>query len=42
MKNARIQNIPPQEGMALVIVLAVLVLLTVMVVGFLSRATIDR
>jgi len=42
MKNARIQKVSPQEGMALVIVLAVLVLLTVMVVGFLSRATIDR
>jgi hypothetical protein len=42
MKNLRPQNISAQEGMALVIVLSVLVLLTIMVVGFLSRATIDR
>ena len=31
-----------QRGMALIIVLSVLVLLTILVVGFLSRATIDR
>jgi len=31
-----------KEGMALVIVLSVLVLLTILVVGFLSRATLDR
>lgn len=31
-----------QQGMALVIVLAVLVLLTILVVGFLNRATADR
>ena len=42
MKNARLQKSTRQEGMALVIVLSVLVLLTIMVVGFLNRATIDR
>jgi len=42
MKNLRLQKPAAQKGMALVIVLSVLVLLTIMVVGFLSRATIDR
>jgi uncharacterized protein (TIGR02600 family) len=42
MKIPRLNKPPSRQGMALVIVLSVLVLLTIMVVGFLSRATIDR